>query len=421
MPSLKNSVRSMEHLRTPANDRPAGRWRALALLATVAFLEMSTWFSASAVLPQLRAAWGVSAAAGAWLTISVQLGFVAGALLSAMLNLADIFPPRRLMLVGGALAAAFNLGLLASRGLAGALPLRFATGAAIALVYPSSMKVMATWFRRERGTALGVMVGGLALGSALPNLLNGLGGVRWSNVIVATSAITFTGGLLAEFAAHDGPFPFPKAVFDPRHGLRTFASRGVRLAVIGYFGHMWELYAMWTWCAAFFADALRAHGTPNPLRMAAFGAFAAIGAGSIGCWAAGVLADRWGRTRSAALSLVISGACAVGIGLVAKHFPALAIPIGILWGFAAVADSAQFSTMVTELADQRYVGTVLTLQLAVGFTLTVATIWLVPVLRESHGWAVAFAALAPGPVIGLIAMLRLMRSPEAARLAEGLG
>lgn len=409
---------------------PEGRWRALALLAFAAFLEMTTWFSASAVLPQLRAAWGVSPEAGAWLTISVQLGFVAGALVSAVLNLADIISPRRLMLYGGAGAAAFNLALLASHGLSSAGPLRFATGAAIALVYPPAMKVMATWFRRERGTALGVMVGGLTLGSATPQLLNGLGGVNWQLVIVATSALTLFGGLIAAFVGHDGPYPFPSAAFNPREGLKLFANRGMRLATLGYFGHMWELYAMWTWCAVFFGDALiRARGMPStPAERAsltsdaALAAFACIGAGAIGCWAAGVLADRWGRTRTAAASMVVSGSCALVIGFVALRAPFyVTLAIGLVWGFAVVADSAQFSTMITEVADQSYVGTALTLQLAIGFTLTVATIWLVPVLRESHGWTWAFAALAPGPAVGVIAMLRLMRSPDAEKIAHGLG
>jgi MFS family permease len=410
-------------------DEPTGRWRALALLAAAAFLEMTTWFSASAVLPQLRAAWGVSVAASAWLTISVQLGFVAGALVSAVLNLADIVSPRRLMLYGGAGAAIVNLALLASHGLASAVPLRFATGAALAFVYPPATKVIATWFRRERGMAIGVMVGGLTLGSAIPNLLNGLGGAHWAYVIVATSVLTLAGGLLAAFAAHDGPYLFPSAAFNPREGLRLFANRGVRLATLGYFGHMWELYAMWTWCAVFFADALvHARGMPstpaqraNLTSEAALMAFACVGVGALGCWAAGVLADRWGRTRTAAASMVVSGACALTIGFVALHSVEWALIIGLLWGFAVIADSAQFSTMITEIADQSYVGTALTLQLAIGFTLTVATIWLVPVLRDSHGWPWAFAALAPGPALGVVAMLLLMRSPDAAKIANGRG
>lgn len=405
-----------------APDVPAeGRWRALALLAFAAFLEMTPWFSASAVLPQLRVAWGVGASAGAWLTISVQIGFVAGALVSAGLSLADIVAPRRLMLAGGVLAAGVNAGILASHGLTSALPLRFFTGAALALVYPPSLKAMATWFRGGRGTALGIMVGGLTLGSATPHLINGLGGVRWQNVILATSVLTLSGGLLAEFLGHDGPFPFARAVFDPRECIKVFSDQGVRLSVLGYFGHMWELYAMWTWCAAFFADSMRTHGINDPVRLAAFAAFGAIGIGGLGCALGGTLGDSWGRTRTVIASLAISGACSLVIALAAAYSLSLTLVIGIVWGFAAVADSAQFSTMVTETADQSYVGTALTMQLAIGFTLTVATIWLVPVLRESRGWEIAFAVLAPGPALGILAMIRLMRSPDAARLAGGRG
>jgi MFS family permease len=404
-----------------AHENPAGRWRALALLAIAALLEMTPWFSASAVLPQLRSVWGVSPSAGAWLTISVQLGFVAGALISAALSLADILPPRRLMLIGSAIAAAVNIGLLATHSLSAALPLRFATGAALALVYPPSLKAMATWFRSGRGTALGIMVGALTIGSATPHLINGLGGLRWQNVIIATSILTLLGGCLAEFAGHDGPFPFSRARFDPHQCIHMFADQGVRLSVVGYFGHMWELYAMWTWCAAFFTEAFLAHGFSNPARAAAFAAFAAIGIGGPGCAIGGALGDSWGRTRTAIASLALSGACALAIGIVAQYSLWLTLAIGIVWGFSSVADSAQFSTMVTELADQSYVGTALTMQLAIGFTLTVATIWLVPVVRQSHGWTLAFATLAPGPVLGIIAMLRLLRSPESARLAGGRG
>lgn len=401
--------------------RPSGRWRALVILVTASFMAMTPWFSASAVLPQLRAAWGVSAAAGAWLTISVQLGFVAGAVISAALNLADILAPRRLMLFGGVIAAAVNLALLWSHGLASAIPLRFATGAALALVYPPGLKAMATWFRAERGTALGIMVGGLTLGSATPHLLNGIGGVHWTNVIVATSVLTLAGGLLAEYGGHDGPFPFPKAIFDPQQSVRAFSNRGVRLSMLGYFGHMWELYAMWTWCAAFFIDALRARGSADAIRLGAFAAFATIGIGALGCSIGGIAGDRIGRTRTAIISLLVSGACSLVIGLAVKQSLLLAMGIAIIWGFSSVADSAQFSTMVTETADQSYVGTALTLQLALGFTLTVATIWLVPVLRESRGWAIAFASLAPGPAFGIWAMYKLRRSPDAAKLAHGRG
>ena len=390
------------------------------MLAGSSVLSMGAWFSASAVLPQLRAQWHLSSGMGSLMTISVQLGFVAGCLGSALLNLADLFRPRRLMLLGACSAALINAALVLCSGPASALPVRFLTGASLAFVYPPSLKAMATWFRRERGTALGTLVGGLTLGSAMPHLLNGLGGVNWRLVILGTSGLSVLGGLLGEFGTADGPFPFPRAVFNPRQIVASFAKRGVRLATLGYFAHMWELYAMWTWFAAFFADVLRARGTVQFQKGAAFAAFAVIGAGAAGCWAAGRVADRWGRTRTTALALTVSGACALIIG-----WPSLPVSvvlgIGLLWGFSVVADSAQFSAMVTEVGEQAYVGTALTAQLAIGFTLTVVTIWLVPVLRDRMGWHAALGMLAVGPVLGVAAMLRLKNSPEAAQIAGGRG
>lgn len=324
------------------------------------------------------------------------------------------------MLLGACAAALINAALVVCRGPASAVPVRFFTGASLAFVYPPSLKAMATWFRLERGTALGTLVGGLTLGSAVPHLLNGLGGLDWRLVILSTSLLSVLGGLLAEWGTVDGPFPFPRAVFNPRQISASFARRGVRLATLGYFAHMWELYAMWTWFATFFADVLRVHGTRQFQKGAAFAAFAVIGAGAAGCWAAGCLADRWGRTRTTALAMSISGACALLIGWSVLPVSAVLI-VGLLWGFSVVADSAQFSTMVTEAGDQAYVGTALTTQLAIGFTLTVATIWLVPVLRDRNGWHVALGMLAMGPALGVYAMLRLKNSPEAALLAGGRG
>ena len=406
----------------PAAADPAGRWAALGILALAALLGMTTWFSATAVLPQLAGRWSLSASAGAWLTIAVQIGFVAGALVSASLTLADVLPPRRLFLFGALGAAAANLLLLHADGWGTAVLLRLATGFFLAGVYPPALKSMSTWFRQGRGVALGILVGALTLGSATPHLVNGLGGLDWHLVIVTTSALTILGGVLAELAGREGPFPFPRAEFDPRQARRVFANRGVRLATFGYFGHMWELYAMWGWFGAFYTAVLVESGLRESApRLAAFAAFGAIGIGALGCLAGGVLGDRWGRTRTTAASMAVSAACALSIGWLVNTSPGLVLGVGLVWGFAVVADSAQFSTMVTEVADQRYVGTALTLQLAIGFTLTVATLWLVPLIRDVAGWGWAFALLVPGPLAGAAAMLKLQRAHESAAIAGGRG
>jgi MFS family permease len=398
MPNGRTGVEGPAALAPPA----VGAQRALALLAAALVLSMTTWFSASAVIPQLRAEWHLSGTGRAWLTIAVQLGFVAGALVSSVLNLSDVVDPR-VVIAGGALGAAgANALLLAAHGPGLALPLRAATGFCLAGVYPPALKLMATWFRRGRGVALGILVGALTLGSATPHLVNGLGGLDWHVVIAVTSLLTLAGGAVVLVWAEHGPYAFPRAPFDPHQVRRVFANRGVRLSSLGYFGHMWELYAMWSWFLVFASDRLFASQTA-----AAFATFAVIGIGAIGCWAGGVLGDRWGRPEATAAAMVVSGVCALTIGALANVSAALAVTLALVWGFTVVADSAQFSTLVTEHADQSYVGTALTLQLAVGFTLTVATIWLIPVLEHAVGWTWAFAFLAPGPALGVIAMLML--------------
>ena len=362
---------------------------------------MTTWFSATAVVPQLRDEWGLGDTAAAWLTIAVQVGFVAGALVGSALTIADVLPPRVVILVGALGAAAANLALLAADGPQPAIGARLLTGFFLAGVYPPALKLASTWFRRGRGTALGIVVGALTLGSALPHLVNGLGGLDWGIVVWVTSVLTATGGVVVYFGVREGPYSFPSARFDPRQAGLVLRNRGVRLASLGYFGHMWELYAMWAWFLVFFA-AVAADG-----QAAAYATFAVVGVGAVGCWAGGVLGDRWGRPETTAAMLAVSASCALLIGLLAEGPEPLVFAVGLVWGFAVVGDSAQFSTLVTELAEQAYVGTALGLQMAVGFALTVPTIWLLPFLESEVGWRWAFAFLVPGPLLGIAAMLRL--------------
>ena len=403
-----------------AGGGSTGRWRALALLAVTLVFSMTTWLSASAVIPQLRAQWDLSDNAAAWLTIAVQLGFVCGALVSSLLNLSDIVSARHVILGGATGAALANALLEFAGGAAAGIPLRFATGFFLAGVYPPAFKLMSTWFREGRGTALGVLAGAITVGNATPHLVNGLGGADWRVVIYATSVLTLAGGLTAEFAVREGPFPFPRAVFDPRQAGRVFANRGVRLASFGYFGHMWELFAMYAWFVVFFSDELVDRGA-SASPTAAYATFAVIAIGGPGCWVGGVLGDRWGRTKTTALMMGVSATCCVLVGLLLDSPTWLVLVVSLVWGFAVIADSAQFSTIVTELADQAYVGTALTLQLAIGFAITVTTIWLIPVIEDTFGWRWAFTFLAPGPALGVLFMLRLLLLPEARRIAGGRG
>jgi MFS family permease len=388
--------------------------RALGLLALALVLSMSTWFSATAVVPQLREEWALSPGAAAWLTIAVQLGFVAGALLSSVGNVADVLDARAVILAGSTGAAAANALLAVADGPETAIPLRALTGFCLAGVYPPAFKLMATWFRRGRAPALGTLAGAIALGSAAPHFINGAGGLDWHAVVYGTSALTLLGGAVAWRFVPEGPYPFPRAPFDPRQVRLVLRNRGVRLASLGYFGHMWELFAMWAWILVFLRDGHGAGGA-----VAAYATFAVIAAGAVGCVAAGLLADRVGRAETAAGAMVLSGLCAVAIGFAVDAPTWVVLTLALVWGVTVIADSALFSTLVTEHADQAYVGTALALQLAIGFALTVITIWVVPLLAESVGWRWTFAFLAPGPALGVVAMLRLRAADREARLEAG--
>ncbi|THF69695.1 MFS transporter [Deinococcus sp. Arct2-2] len=401
-------------------DAAPGRWSALTWLASAVFLSMSPWFSAAAVLPHFRALWMLTAGAAAWLTLAVQLGFVVGAVLSAAFNLADRITPQRLILIGALLAGAANLGLLVTGTPTLAMLLRALTGAALALVYPPALKAMSGWFRTGRGLALGVMVGALTLGSALPHLVNGLsvnsvGGANWQAVIVATSLLAVLGGVIAS-QVRSGPFAASAAPLQPAQAWRLLTGPNLSRVTLGYLGHMWELYALWAWYATFFSQLLASRDWPDPLRGAAFATFAVVGVGAIGCGVGGILGDRWGRPRLTVLSMTLSGGCALVLAALvwAGAGTPLLLAVSLVWGFWIIADSAQFSTLASELADPAYVGTALTAQLALGFSLTAASIALVPVLVGAWGWPAAFIMLAVGPLLGAVAMRPLLhpaRSP----------
>ena len=395
-----------------------GRWRALALLGAAELLGMSLWFSASAVAPALSAEWRLSESQAGWLTLAVQLGFVAGTLLSALLNLPDVISSRRLFAVSAFAGAVANaaFGLFASDFSTG-VTLRFVVGVCLAGVYPPGMKLMATWFRRGRGTALGVLVGALTLGKASPYLVNAVGSADWRANVLFVSCLAAAGGLLVLLFVGEGPHAAAAARFDLKQVARVFSNRGVRLANFGYFGHMWELYAMWTWAPVMIRASLAERGGGAAFAEAA--SFLVIGAGALGCVAAGLLADRVGRTAVTSAAMVVSGACCLCVGFLFGAHPALLLAVAAVWGASVVADSAQFSACVTELGDLRYMGTALTMQTCCGFLLTTVSIKLVPLLAAHLGWRWAFAALAPGPAFGVASMLRLRRLPEAARIAQG--
>lgn len=397
------------------------RRRVLLVVAVAELLVMSLWFSATAAAPELATEWGLTPSETAWLTIAVQLGFVAGALLSSVLTLSDVVRPRYLF------AGSAFFGAVLTAAIAGfvntALPaigLRFLTGVALAGVYPPGMKIMAGWFREGRGFAIGVLVGALTIGSALPHLLRGIGGVGEPRLVLYGAAgLALVGALLALWV-EPGPHQAPAAPFDPSALGRMLRDRGTMLANGGYFGHMWELYAVWTWIPAFLIASLSASGSGvGASQTASYIAFGTIAIGGLGAISAGVASDRLGRTTVTSASMLVSGTASVLAGFVFGSSLLLVVPFVLVWGFAIVADSAQFSAAVSELAEESYVGTALTMQTAIGFLLTTVSIQLIPMVVDVVGWRWAFLPLALGPALGTASMLRLRGLPEAKRLAGG--
>jgi len=403
---------------------PAGRWGALAVLGIGTLLALAPWFSASAVAPLIAIEWHTTGLQLPLLTVAVQLGFAAAALLLAASAAADVVPGRWLFCAGALVAAAGNLGFaLVATDVGSALLFRVLTGAGIAAVYPVALKLIAGWFRRGRGLAIGVLIGALTIGSALPHLFRAVGamnGLEWRWVVGAASVAAIVGGLLVLALARPGPLETSASRFSPSVAAAAFREPSVRLANLGYLGHMWELYAMWTWVPAFVAASFVAAGQPDPSQ-AALASFAVVGSGGVGCVLAGALADRLGRTTMTIAAMVASGSCAIIIGFTFGSAPALLLAIAIPWGITVVADSAQFSTAVSELAPAGTAGSALSLQVAAGFVLTGVTILGVGLLAPSDalGWRLAFGSLAVGPLVGIVAMWRLRGRPEAVKMAGG--
>jgi MFS family permease len=379
-------------------------WKMLAALAIAEFFGMTLWFSATAVSPMLVNEFRMSSEQAAWLTMAVQAGFVVGTLGSAVANLADVLNARVLLFLGSLAGALANAAVLTAQSGEAVIAWRFLTGMALACVYPPGMKLAAGWFRDQRGLALGVVIGGLTLGKAFPHLVTALSGSSWRAPMVLVSVLAIVGGAIVLMMVRDGPYVVATAPFDPHAIRRIFRTRGTRLATLGYLGHMWELYAMWTWIAVLAAASFTAAGVTNAAASGSLAAFVAIGSGTAGCILAGWMADRLGQARVAMWAMWISAACGALTPLLFGRQPAWFFLLAAVWGFAVVADSAQFSALVSEYSPREHVGTALTLQTCLGFLLTIVTIELLPRVAAAVSWQWASLLLVPGPLLGIAAM-----------------
>ncbi len=404
------------------------------VMAVAELLAKSLWFSGTAVIPQLSREWNAGLGLTSWLTISVQLGFVAGALALAAFNLLDLFSSARIFVVSSFLGAACNalFAVVASKHVITALVLRFLTGAFAAGVYPTGMKLLTGWFRRGRGLAMGIVVGSITVGSALPHAVH-IGHLPWRAVVMVCSGFSLIAAVLVALGAEEGPYRGPEPRFQFRQVGEALHNRRLRLANFGYLGHMWELYAMWGWITLLLAASGRgvSHNTLESV------SFAAIAAGFVGCVWAGWASDKglrlipgrtsaterdilYRRARVTILAMGVSGACCVLAAVFFNHFQLL-VAICLVWGVSVVADSAQFSTIVSEVSDQRYVGTALTMQTALGFLLTSVSIKLVAYVGATYGWRWAALTMGIGPALGIVAMLRFQRVAAPAPVFDDEG
>lgn len=394
--------------------------RALFFLSLAELLAMSLWFTGTAVLPEVTKIWNSGIpldhrlALGSWLTVAVQIGFAVGALTFALFNIPDIFSPITVFFVSAMAAAAANAGfaLVASLPLP-AILLRGATGFFLAGVYPPGMKIIAGWFQKGRGLALGIMIGALTVGSAVPHGVNSFGAIPWRAVVLIGSVQAVVGGLIVALAVRQGPYAMPQSRLDLSQIGEIVRNRPLRLANLGYLGHMWELYSMWGWIAVILAAASGWSKSRSEL-----GTTAVIAIGAVGCIWAGAASDRLQNSLDAAriaqrarvtiIAMSVSAACCVVAALV-FHTPLCLLLVALIWGIAVIADSAQFSAIISEVAQKSYMGTALTLQTALGFLLTAFVIRLMAAIEVRYGWQIAVASMALGPLLGIWAMMGLMK------------
>ena len=403
---------------------PAGRWRQLTILSVGILLAEAPWFTSGAVAPSLRAEWGADGVELGLLVVAVQLGFAAGAIGLAIVGAPDVIRGRWLFTAGALVAAGANLAFaLWATDVWQALPFRALTGAGVAACYPVAMNMAAGWFRGQRGLAIGILIGALTAGVALPYLLQAMGlstGLAWRPVVALASGAALAGAAIVAAGARSGPFEVQAPRFSPVVAAAAFRVAGVRLANLGYLGHMWELFGMWTWVPGFLVAALAVGGMTDPTA-ASLAAFVVVGSGALGCVAAGALADRLGRTTVTIGAMAASGTAAVAAGLLFGAPAGVVLAVVIIWGVTVVADSGQFSAAVSELSPPGTSGSALSVQTAAGFVLTSVTIIAIGALDPSgvDGWRIGFGLLALGPLVGIVAMWRLRRRPEAILMAGG--
>ena len=369
------------------------------------FCCTSLWFASNAIIGDLATTYGLDPAITGNITSAVQLGFISGTLIFALLSIADRFSPSLVFMVCAFLGAAVNLGVLWSGNtLLSLLSFRFVVGFFLAGIYPVGMKIAADYYSKGLGLSLSLLVGALVLGTAFPHLLKvSSQSIDWRLVIYITSALAALGGLLIYLFVPDGPNRKPAQEIQLSSFFQVFKNTPFRAAAFGYFGHMWELYTFWAFVPIMFVT-FNVDAGSSALDVSLW-AFLIIGIGAIACIIGGVLSQRYGTRTVATVALASSGLCCLCLPwIIGSGMVWLFIIFILFWGMTVITDSPLFSTMVAQNATPELKGTALTIVNCIGFAITIVSIQLLSGLWASTGSTYAFMLLAIGPALGLWAL-----------------
>lgn len=384
----------------------------MAVIVFSQFAGTSLWFASNAIMGDLQQVWVLPDRALGYMTSAVLFGFISGTLLFAFFNVSDRFSPRLVFFTCSVLGALINLCLFFAGGLFPLLALRFTTGVFLAGIYPVGIKIAAGWYRSDLGKAIGFLVGALVLGHAFPFLLKAIGQkFPWEALVVSVSALCALGGVLMLLLVPDGPYTSKGTGFDPAALGVIFRSKRFRASALGYFGHMWELYGLWTFVPVIVSMYAVAH--PGAGLDVPFWVFCIIAAGAGACAGGGLLSVRVGSAKVAFAQLSSSGACCVLSPLLFYAPPPIFLIFLLFWGAVVVGDSPQFSALNARNAPQHLLGSALTIVNCIGFSITIASVELLNYLSTVMRPELLFLPLAIGPVLGLIAMSPLLKNHDA--------